>query len=859
MSLVRRLSLVVVAAVLGSCALEPPPGDPTGSYLESVSLALSSISCTESTDTGYTSGNAFTIKVVTVDGKKVEKATANAYYVMAQAAAAQGVTLKVVSGFRTMAEQQYLYNCYVNCNCNNCNLAAYPGYSNHQSGHALDLNTSSAGVLTWLNAHGASYGFSRTVPSESWHWEWWGGGPGGGPCGGAQYPKMSIQVKTYPPSGQTENFATEGSSSATMDLWAGQEFVTEVIIRNDPSGAATSTTDSAIAWVWFESPYLEPVSYHIYTDYPKFDLATWKLSVADGYAQNPSKTSPPANGKYYIEQFAPGEGKKIRFVTRAAGYSIGKIDHPDVRAWVQHVAGYYGEQTSWNDAVETNHAGTTLRAYKEHDVFARDRWDFDGPNAADTEGWAATHAVSQLAVVPADDQLTIQLGGADPSIANTRARVDAATKRALEITLKSNGAPRLSQVFFITSADGAWNEAKSESFIAPGGGAMQVLHVDFAGNPKWTGTVTGLRFDPATTGTDAFRVDRIRAVASGTTSGDGDGDGYLAAPGPDCDDASGAVHPGATEVCNAVDDDCDGATDEGVSNDCGGCGPVMAEVCNAADDDCDGATDEGVSNACGGCGALPKELCNGLDDDCNGETDEGCAPCVPEDEVCNGVDDDCDGATDEGCPACDPASDPTCVPCVMAPERCNGVDDDCDGVTDENEDAPLGADCVASSGACAASGRWACGPAGAFVCAADDPAGVNGEVCNDLDDDCDGRTDELFACAPCLPGAMGTCALDWVPVGCTVGSHVCGDDGTWGACQPRPECVAGPGPGVADGDADAGGADAANSDVIAGDGDAVNGVAGRSEGCAGGGAGGLGAALLLLGAWLASRRRRRAA
>lgn len=162
--------------------------------------ALSSIDCTESQDTGYSKGSAFPITVVTVDGKKVEKDTANAYYVMAQAAAAAGVNLKVVSGFRTMAEQQYLYNCYVNCNCNNCNLAAKPGYSNHQSGHALDLNTSSSGVYAWLEANGSKYGFERTVPSEAWHWEWWGGGPGGGPCGKPAYAGESLGAdgQSYP-------------------------------------------------------------------------------------------------------------------------------------------------------------------------------------------------------------------------------------------------------------------------------------------------------------------------------------------------------------------------------------------------------------------------------------------------------------------------------------------------------------------------------------------------------------------------------------------------------------------------------------------------------------------------------------
>ena len=43
------------------------------------------------------------------------------------------------------------------------------------------------GVFNWLTAHGAGYGFKRTVPSEAWHWEWWGGGPGGGPCGNSPW------------------------------------------------------------------------------------------------------------------------------------------------------------------------------------------------------------------------------------------------------------------------------------------------------------------------------------------------------------------------------------------------------------------------------------------------------------------------------------------------------------------------------------------------------------------------------------------------------------------------------------------------------------------------------------------------
>jgi hypothetical protein len=101
---------------------------------------------------------------------------------MQAAALRDGVRLSVVSGFRSMAEQQRLYACYVNCSCNSCNLAASPGFSNHQSGGALDLNTAAGGVLSWLNRNGSRFGFFRTVPSEDWHWEFLGPSPGRGPC-----------------------------------------------------------------------------------------------------------------------------------------------------------------------------------------------------------------------------------------------------------------------------------------------------------------------------------------------------------------------------------------------------------------------------------------------------------------------------------------------------------------------------------------------------------------------------------------------------------------------------------------------------------------------------------------------------
>ncbi|HSO32666.1 MAG TPA: M15 family metallopeptidase [Labilithrix sp.] len=136
----------------------------------------SAVSCKEQTATAYQSGKPFSIQVINVGGKAVSKTTGHAFLKMQAAANTAGVKLSLTSGFRTQAEQTHLYNCYRTGSCNNGNLAARPGYSNHQNGFALDLSTSS-----WLTKNASKYGFVRTVPKEAWHYEYHGKDPGG-PC-----------------------------------------------------------------------------------------------------------------------------------------------------------------------------------------------------------------------------------------------------------------------------------------------------------------------------------------------------------------------------------------------------------------------------------------------------------------------------------------------------------------------------------------------------------------------------------------------------------------------------------------------------------------------------------------------------
>lgn len=127
---------------------------------------------------GYNMGSPFRLRTATVEGKPVEEHTARAYKAMEAAARRDGLDLNLISGFRTMDEQRRLYAAYKN---GTGNLAARPGYSNHQNGRALDLNVQTGSsdpvgvgrVYNWLAGHAQHFGFRR-IAAEAWHWEYQG-------------------------------------------------------------------------------------------------------------------------------------------------------------------------------------------------------------------------------------------------------------------------------------------------------------------------------------------------------------------------------------------------------------------------------------------------------------------------------------------------------------------------------------------------------------------------------------------------------------------------------------------------------------------------------------------------------------
>jgi rhamnogalacturonan endolyase len=153
---------------------------------------------------------------------------------------------------------------------------------------------------------------------------------------------------------------------------------------------------------------------------------------------------------------------------------------------------------------------------------------------------------------------------------------------------------------------------------------------------------------PLQTQTHMYAV-MIRQVADcGCRDGDGDGYGLNCETEPDCDDSDGAVHPGAAEACNGLDDDCDGAVDEDFElqsdpQHCGACGNVcapaqatgrcVAGVCTIAA--CDPGYVDANQDPQDGCEQSTTEICgNGVDDNNDGRIDEGCDPAGTDDGGC---------------------------------------------------------------------------------------------------------------------------------------------------------------------------------------------------------------------------------
>ncbi len=249
---------------------------------------------------------------------------------------------------------------------------------------------------------------------------------------------------------------------------------------------------------------------------------------------------------------------------------------------------------------------------------------------------------------------------------------------------------------------------------------------------------------------------------------DGDEDGHAnhECGGDDCNDDDENINPGATEVCNGIDDDCDPNTADG-SGETAPDNSNQQGVCDGSKQSC--GTSGWIDDYTGISGHSTTETCDNEDNNCDGQIDEGfnvgdactegIGACVNTGEyVCNGA-----GTATEcnAVPGAQISSDDF---------TCDGVDDDCDGTDDEDYNSQQ-TDC--GFGLCYAIGSTSC-VNGVVVdsCTQGTPST---ETCDNEDNNCDGQIDEGDLCGSGQICQGGSCV-----------TQTCSDGTPYGECSTTP-------------------------------------------------------------------------
>jgi hypothetical protein len=293
--------------------------------------------------------------------------------------------------------------------------------------------------------------------------------------------------------GAKNPFAT-GSSAAIADLYPGEVQRADILVTNK----SNADLPNLVLGFWTQNPYVSVRNYRIYDDHPHHDRRTWKVNSADTDARNPARDQMGASGYLHMHRLSPGESKKVSVEIVAHKPSFGHVDHADLRVWVKHIDGIYGEQTGFFQTPTNGNAfGRNLRDYAEVDVLSRDHWDFMGETRGDVEGWWASGDVSDFKLNARDGvhALATKVSGPDPAlVAPEGVRIDANSWDELVLKHRSHDGAHTKAIYWARAGE-SFSEERVVRVRSAGDSRWHSQPIRLGDHPRWSGTVTKLRVD----------------------------------------------------------------------------------------------------------------------------------------------------------------------------------------------------------------------------------------------------------------------------------------------------------------------------------------------------------------------------
>jgi len=344
------------------------------------------------------------------------------------------------------------------------------------------------------------------------------------------------------------DFNKQGVSDGVPDVLVGDEFEANLTFKD----VGAIVLPAVLVDYDFVAPHLVPLTYSIESDHPVHDQQTWVINSSDSAVENPPKDAMGAHGTLMMHAFSPQESKRVKVIMRAEQYNIGELEHPNVRAWLHHIEGLYGEQSEWDQPpTNANFFGEIIQDQIQVDILSPREWQFNG-GEGQLEGWTACDGEGAGFTNNAEHTAIVAEGAQAAHCAESPAwtSVNSATYDQMVIRLSAAGAGGNLRFSWKTGQQ-LYDAARAVGFVPVLGPDTKTYVLDLAQIGEWSETVEGLKLFWAPGAFDRVAIDGIFFQDSATHQTSSATEVYVEQPGveflDELDPEDGPAEPGESD------------------------------------------------------------------------------------------------------------------------------------------------------------------------------------------------------------------------------------------------------------------------------------------------------------------------